>query len=231
MRCRNQQAFVIGASTEVGVACAELLAREGARLFICGDDFDKLNALALSLRSQFLTEVDSARLNAVDPVLITQLFANLAPAWQAPDIIFNVAELPNSLPYQTVDQLKEWLELRRQGLLTVNRRFISQMKLAGKGSIVNLNFPILPNDPKLAELIWQYYRRHALADELMPDVEAHALRLSRIEPRDMQANTAVAPADIAETALFCSTRPDTVGIEAIRLYSTADAEVKVEESV
>lgn len=234
MQCQQKRVFIIGASCAVGAACAEVFAREGANLLICGDDMNQLNSTATSFRTQFLSEVTTVRLNVQDEVLIAHTMQDLSGLWSCPDIVINTTEISRSAPFNSPRLLQQWLAVRRQGMLEVNQRLIGKMRSKNSGIIINVGFLDLSAcSQDIAKFIWVDSQKHNLTNALVDLVKGAAVRVSEVSPKNIQGNFFSSSdhtvEDIANTVLFCASRPKSVNVSLVQLATSQVSKITEEE--
>jgi len=129
--------LVTGASSGIGLACAEAFARAGARLLLAARRTDRLEALAARLD----TDVAVVPLDVRDRAAVDAAIAGLDPAWAGIDVLVNNAGLAAGfapLPDGDPDDWDRMLDTNVRGLLAVTRAVVPGMVARGRGHVINL---------------------------------------------------------------------------------------------
>lgn len=130
-------ALVTGASSGIGWATAEALAKSGYDLIICGRRKERLEALAqkLSVQTHILT-FDVRDKEAVNAAITT-----LPSAWQAIDVLVNNAGNAHGLGKIHEGNSDDWdamIDINVKGLLYVTKAIVPGMVTRQKGHVVNI---------------------------------------------------------------------------------------------
>lgn len=224
-----ESAVIIGGTSGIGKAVALRFAQDGAALVIAGRDATRGEDVAQKCRDAGAAEARFVAVDVGDPNSV----AALADAAGTPQVLVNSAGILQSGQHvldQDLDQDEQLWRINYRGTLLACQVFGRLMHRAGRGAILNVG-----SLASFAPLSLPAYTpgKHAvvaltgiLAAELCP----HGIRVNAVAPgytlsnglkariaageRDPDAITAstalrkfVAPADIAEAALFlCSDR-------------------------
>ena len=95
MKLQGKTAVIYGAGGGIGAAVAEAFAREGARLFLCGRNLAKVEAVAEAVRSAG-GAAEAAQVDALDAQAIDQHLDAVTAQAGGFDISFNAVGLPNT---------------------------------------------------------------------------------------------------------------------------------------
>jgi NAD(P)-dependent dehydrogenase (short-subunit alcohol dehydrogenase family) len=93
MLLENKNAIIYGAGGAVGGAVARVFAREGARLFLTGRNFEPLNTLAKEITAAGGT-AETAQVDALDEQAVTRHLHGVVDKAAAVDISFNAIGIP-----------------------------------------------------------------------------------------------------------------------------------------
>lgn len=235
--------FISGASAGIGEACAKVFAAAGARCILLARRRDRLEALAATLPtpSRILT------CDVRDRAAVHAAVASLEPEWQAIDILINNAGLSRGLATLqdgSEDDWDEMIDTNVKGLLYVTKAILPGMIGRGDGMIINIaSVAGRQVYPKGNVYCASKHAVRALSEGLQTDVLGTGVRISNIDPgmvetefsivrfkgdeeRARQTYKGLRPLtaqDVAETALFCATRPAHVSIQDILLMPTDQA--------
>jgi 3-hydroxy acid dehydrogenase/malonic semialdehyde reductase len=135
----NKTALITGATSGIGKATAELLAKNNYKLILCGRREDRLTALATALSKQ--TEVHTLTFDVRDKKAVMESINSLPEAFSKIDILINNAGNAHGLdPIQSGD-LDDWdamIDINVKGLLYVSKAIIPQMIERKSGHIINI---------------------------------------------------------------------------------------------
>lgn len=140
-RVENKVAVVTGAASGIGLATAQLLAREGARVAVTDIQSDA--------GSQAVEDINQAggqarfwQLDTVDEERIERVFQEVAAAYGRIDVLVNNAGISGVNKPTHEITLEEWnrvISINLTGVFLCTKHVISHMRAAGAGSIVNLS--------------------------------------------------------------------------------------------
>ena len=134
-------AFITGASSGIGAACAASFAQAGARLLLAARRNDRLQDMGSDLRSAGADDVHTVALDVRDKKQVQAVVDGLPPSWQAIDILINNAGLSRGLEKVHEGKIDDWEEMidtNVKGLLYVTRAVVPGMVQRGAGHVVNL---------------------------------------------------------------------------------------------
>src|SRR5262245_10114016 len=97
MMLKDKVAVIYGAGGDVGGAVARAFAREGARLFLSGRNFRKVEPVAADIVGDGGL-ADAAQVDALDEQAVEQYVATVAEKAGAIDISFNAISIAHALP-------------------------------------------------------------------------------------------------------------------------------------
>lgn len=246
---RQRTILITGASSGIGAACARLLAGEGARLMLLARRAEKLAALVAELVA---SGIDRAKLHTLtvdvrDRVQVESALTQLPAEWSAIDILINNAGLSRGLNKLQESEIQDWEEMidtNIKGLLYVTRAVVPEMVSRGSGHVVNLgSIAGHQTYPQGNVYCGTKAAVRSISEGLKIDLLGTPVRVTSIDPGLVdtefstvrfhgdttraatvyQGLTPLTAEDIAETILFCLTRPAHVNISEILLVPTAQA--------
>ena len=242
-RLENRIALVTGASSGIGEATAIALAEAGARVAIAARRKDRLDALALKLAK---LGADPLVLPAdlLDEHEAQRIVADTEAHFGRLDILVNNAGVMYLEPVAEAD-LGRWrrmLELNVLSLIASTQAALRGMRERGSGDIVNISSTAGRfANPNGAAYSATKFGVVAFSEALRREVYKDRVRVSIVEPglvatelRDHIGNAPVKDAinawadslrqlqsvDVAETILFCVTRPPHVTINEVLMRPT-----------
>lgn len=242
----NQIILVTGASSGIGQACAQLFAAQGAKIILCARRVERLQQLADELKQQWHKEHLVIPLDVSDKHMVQKQLGSLPPEWQDIDVLINNAGLAlDTLPIQEglIDHWETMIDTNIKGLLYVSRAILPIMLQRGKGHVVNIGsiagHECYPNGNVYSAT---KHAVQALSKSMRLDVLGSAIRVTEIAPGAVETEfsevrwndkqrakdyykdfTPMYGKDIADTILYCVTRPPHVNIEQMIVTPTAQA--------
>jgi len=244
---RGKLAFITGASSGIGAACAASFARAGARLLLAARRNERLQNMASDLRAAGAEDVHTFALDVRDREQVQAAIDGLPSSWQAIDILINNAGLSRGLAKVhegTIDDWEEMIDTNVKGLLYVTRAVVPGMVQRGAGHVVNLGSTAghmtYPNGAvycatKAAEnRISEGLREDLLGtpvrvttvDPGMVETEFSKVRFHGDESRAAKVYHGLTPLqaeDVADAILWAVTRPAHVNIAQVLLTSVDQA--------
>ncbi len=133
--------FITGASSGIGLACAEKFASAGNDLVITGRRLGRLQQLQKSLESKYKIQCHTACFDVQDKVAVNLAIAQLPDYFKAIDILINNAGLALGRDYFQDAEMADWetmIDTNIKGLAYVSRAIIPAMIKRRSGHIINL---------------------------------------------------------------------------------------------
>jgi 3-oxoacyl-[acyl-carrier protein] reductase len=205
---------VTGASSGIGRATAEMLARRGALVAIFARSMDRLQAIAASHPESML----AAAGDVAAPEDIDRLFAEVELRFGAADIVINNAGMvdPRELVQTSPEQWDRVFAVNVRGAFLTSRRALPAMLAKRRGAIVNVSsisgvlgpekFPgsVSYNASKAAVI--------AMTEGLAVELRGTGVRVNCVSPGSVDtkmwaevsggAKADMTPDEVAETILF-----------------------------
>jgi 3-hydroxy acid dehydrogenase/malonic semialdehyde reductase len=240
---------ITGASSGIGAACAEVFARDGAALLLLARRGDRVAALADKLAARYHVRTRAATLDVRKQPDVEKLFASLPTEWTAVDILINNAGLSRGLGKLQEGSLQDWEEMidtNIKGLLYVTRALLPAMVRRNSGHVITIGsiagHSVYPGGNVYCAT---KYAVNALNQGMKMDLLGTNVRVSSVDPglvetefsevrfrgdkeRAKQVYATTTPLraeDIAETVLFCATRPQHVNISEVIVMPTMQSSV------
>lgn len=232
-------AFITGATSGFGAACARHFAAAGWNLVICGRRQELLQALAAELSR--MVEVQALTLDVRDVEAVNASIAALPAEFAAIDLLVNNAGLALGLEPAQNCPLQDWedmIDTNIKGLIYCTRAVLPGMLERGCGHIINIG-SVAGNYPYPGGNVYggtkAFVKQFSL--NLIADLLGTPVRVTNIEPGmadtefslvrfkgdDEQANKVYAGTkplqaeDIAEAVYWAATRPAHVNINRIEV--------------
>ncbi len=245
---KNKLVFITGASSGIGAASAKHFARAGARLLLCSRRNEALEPLAAELQSQG-TEVHHFVLDVSQQAQVAEAVKALPEAWQAIDILINNAGLAAGFDPIQEGALSDWEEMINtnvKGFLYITRAILPFMIKRNSGHIINIG-SIAGHQiyPRGAVYCATKTAVKALSEGMRLDLFGTEIRVTSVDPGAVETNFSLVrfkgdskraasiyegfepltADDIADTILFCASRPAHVNISEVLIMPTAQASV------
>ena len=133
----DKSALITGASSGIGLACAEILAAHGFNLVLTARRADRLTEIADRLQNEYHISVNTLVFDVRDKAQVTSALQNVP----APDVLVNNAGLALGLSHFYAGDTNQWdtmIDTNIKGLLYTSRIMAEKMIARGSGHIVNI---------------------------------------------------------------------------------------------
>lgn len=243
----NITVFITGASAGIGAATAKQFAEQGANLIITARRVERLEKLADELRQQYNVKVLPLALDVQNNAQVQEVINNLPDAWQAIDILVNNAGLAITLDKIQEADTQNWdamIDTNIKGLLYVTRAILPDMIERNTGHVINVG-SIAGHSYYPGGNVYCATKHavKAICKTLRMDLMGTGIRVSEIAPGAVETEFSVVrfegdvekakkvyqgfeplkPEDIADTILYCATRPPHVNVSTLEVYPQAQA--------
>ncbi|CAM2849079.1 SDR family NAD(P)-dependent oxidoreductase [Flavobacterium frigoris] len=241
----SKTALITGATSGIGKATAQILAKNNYKIILCGRREDRMAELEKELSK--LTAVHTLLFDVRDKKAVSESIASLPEAFSTIDILINNAGNAHGLdPIQNGD-LDDWdtmIDINVKGLLYVSKAIIPQMIERKSGHIINIGSTaakeVYPNGNVYCAT---KHAVDALNQGMRMDLNPFGIRVGAIHPGMVQTEfsevrfkgdtdraekvyqgfTPLQPEDIADIIHFVVSRPYHVNIADLVVMSTAQA--------
>ena len=245
--------LITGASSGIGAACAEVLAKEGGyRLLLCARRAERLE----ELKNKLIQEIEGVQvytfvLDVRDSEAVFTAIKNLPDAWNNIDVLINNAGLSQGLEGVQDGDLGDWdrmIDTNVKGLLYVTKAVTPLLKASANAHIINLGSiagkEVYPNgNVYCATKHAVDALNKAMRIDLLPfgikvtainpgmvETEFSEVRFKGDKERAKNVYNGLVPLsgqDIAETISFVLSRPAHVNINDLLIMPTAQANATV----
>jgi 3-hydroxy acid dehydrogenase / malonic semialdehyde reductase len=236
---RGKIVFITGASSGIGLACAEAFAAEGAQLLLAARRMDRLEKNRDRLRELGAADVHVFQLDVTKAAAVADAISSLAKEWESIEVLVNNAGLSRGLDKLYAGTLQDWEEMidtNVKGLLYVSRAVVPGMVSRGRGHVVNLGSTAGElTYPNGAVYCATKAAERAINDGLRQDLLGTPVRVTSVDPgmvetefsevrfrgdseraaKVYQGLTPLTAADVADAILWATTRPAHVNIARI----------------
>jgi 3-hydroxy acid dehydrogenase / malonic semialdehyde reductase len=244
---KNKITIITGASSGIGKACAEVFAREKSNLILTARRIDRLKVLANNLEKSYGIKVKCLKLDVRNYDEVKKAIDSLDKNWNKIDILVNNAGLSRGLDKIHEGKKEDWDEMidtNIKGLAYVTRHVLPLMVKRKKGHVINIGstaghdvypFGNVYAATKFAVKALSQSTRYDVLDKGikvtsvdpgMVETEFSIVRFRGDKERAKKVYTGIkplSPKDVAETVLFCATRPQNVNINQVILTPLAQA--------
>jgi serine 3-dehydrogenase len=246
---KDQIVLITGASAGIGEACARTFAREGCRLILAARRLENLQALAATLEAEHGTESFLLELDVREREEVNAAVAGLPTGWSEIDILINNAGLSRGL--DTVQEAlhtdwEEMIDTNVKGLLWVSRAVMPGMVSRDRGHVINIGSiagrQVYPGGNVYCAT---KYAVRAITQGMRIDLLGTKVRCSSVDPgmvetefsevrfhgdkeragKTYQSFPPLKAEDVADTVLFCASRPPHVNIHEVLIMPQDQAAV------
>ena len=238
--------FITGATSGIGKATAEVFAKQGHRLIICGRRKEVLDNLQIQLSN--FTDVYSLVFDVRNQQEVQNAINSLPEDWKNIDVLVNNAGNAHGLEPISDANISDWdamMDGNVKGLLYVSQPIIKLMKANNSGHIVNIssvaarqtyaNGTVYCASKKAVDVISEGMRLELTefgikVTNVQPGAVETYFSKVRFKGDEERAATVYAgyepliAEDIADAISYCVNAPDRVSIAEICIYPKAQAE-------
>ena len=240
-------AFITGASSGIGAACARKFAQGGYTLLLNARSVDKLQALQTELETAYGIDVVLLPFDVRDRKAAEAALKSLPEKYQTIDVLVNNAGLALGVDKEyegTEDNYDTMIETNITALLMMTRLVVPGMVNRGKGHIINIGS--VAGDaayPGGSVYCATKAAVKVLSDGLRMDLVDTPLRVTNVKPGLVETNFSVTRfagdkeradkvyqgikpltgEDIAEVVYFAASAPEHVQIAEVLVLATRQA--------
>ncbi|MDA9253960.1 SDR family NAD(P)-dependent oxidoreductase [Flavobacteriaceae bacterium] len=241
--------FITGATSGIGKATAEFLAKHNYRLILCGRNQDRLKELKQTLGKQ--TAITTLQFDVRDKEAVFSAIESLPENFRDIDVLINNAGNAHGMSSIQDGDINDWdamLDINVKGLLYVSRAILPKMIERNSGFIVNIGSTAGKEVyPKGNVYCASKSAVEAINKGMRMDLNQYNIRVSAIHPglvetafsdvrfkgdserakKVYQGYKALQPEDIAEIIHFVITRPYHINIEDLVVFPSAQASATI----
>ncbi|MDB4025719.1 SDR family NAD(P)-dependent oxidoreductase [Flavobacteriaceae bacterium] len=241
--------FITGATSGIGKATAEFLAKHNYRLILCGRNQDRLKELKQTLGKQ--TAITTLQFDVRDKEAVFSAIESLPENFRDIDVLINNAGNAHGMSSIQDGDINDWdamLDINVKGLLYVSRAILPKMIEKNTGFIVNIGSTAGKEVyPKGNVYCASKSAVEAINKGMRMDLNQYNIRVSAIHPglvetafsdvrfkgdterarKVYQGYKALQPEDIAEIIHFVITRPYHINIEDLVVFPSAQASATI----
>ena len=241
--------FITGATSGIGKATAEFLAKHNYRLILCGRNQDRLKELKQTLGKQ--TAITTLQFDVRDKEAVFSAIESLPENFREIDVLINNAGNAHGMSSIQDGDINDWdamLDINVKGLLYVSRAILPKMIERNSGFIVNIGSTAGKEVyPKGNVYCASKSAVEAINKGMRMDLNQYNIRVSAIHPglvetafsdvrfkgdterakKVYQGYKPLQPEDIAEIIHFVITRPYHINIEDLVVFPSAQASATI----
>lgn len=241
----KKTALITGATSGIGKATAEIFAKQGFNLVLCGRRQDRLDDLKKQLEGS--VEIHTLNFDVRDRDAVFAAVESLPKAFTKIDILVNNAGNAHGLDPIDKGSIDDWeamLDINVKGLLYMSKAILPQMVERKAGHIINIGSTagkeVYPNGNVYCA---SKHAVDAINQGMRIDLNAYGIRVGAVNPGLVQTEFSdvrfkgdadraskvyqgfqpLKPEDIADIILFLVTRPYHVNIADLVVMPTAQA--------
>lgn len=238
--------LITGATSGIGKTTAELFAKQGNRIIICGRRSEVLETVKSEL-SQY-TEIFSLLFDVRDLKEVETAINSLPENWKEIDVLINNAGNAHGLDPLSAGKTDDWdsmIDGNVKGLLYVSKMIIPIMKTKNLGHVVNIssvaarqtyaNGVVYCATKKAVDVISEGMRLELTefgikVTNIQPGAVETDFSLVRFKGDSEKASTvyagydALKAEDIADAIAYCVNAPKHVNVSDMTIYPSAQAE-------
>lgn len=240
-------AFITGASSGIGAACARKFAQGGYTLLLNARSIDKLQALKTELETAYGIDVELLPFDVRDRKAAEAALKSLPEKYQTIDVFVNNAGLALGVDKEyegTEENYDTMIETNITALLMMTRLIVPGMVKRGKGHVINIGS--VAGDaayPGGSVYCATKAAVKVLSDGLRMDLVDTPLRVTNVKPGLVETNFSVTRfagdkeradkvyqgikpltgEDIAEVVYFAASAPEHVQIAEVLVLATHQA--------
>lgn len=238
-------AFITGATSGFGAACARRFAENGWRLILCGRRLDRLDTLRDQLAAT--VPVHAFPLDVRDETAVNTAVAALPDGFDTVDLLINNAGLALGLEPAHRCDMQDWqtmIDTNIKGLLYCTRALLPGMVERNRGHIVNIG-SVAGNYPYPGGNVYGGTKAFVkqFSRNLRADLLGTRVRVTNVEPGMAESEFSLVrfkgddgkaaqvyqnvqplqPEDVADTVFWVTTRPEHVNINSVELMPVCQA--------
>lgn len=201
---KNKTVLITGASSGIGLACAELFLQQGANCILCAKNKNKLDKVIENLKNKY-PELSSNIFSAIFDVskydqveeAINNIFNNILNNKNLSkiDILINNAGLAQGIDYiyqADITDINTMIDVNIKGVLFVSKLIIKHMLDHNSGHIVNIGsisgHQVYPGGTVYCST---KFAVNAISQGIKMEVHGTPIRVSEIDPGMVKTNYAV----------------------------------------
>ena len=238
--------LITGATSGIGLACAQQFAANGDKLILTGRNTQQLAEISNTLKANG-TEVITLAFDVRNRQQAESSLKQLPKEWQAIDVLINNAGLALGLEPEFEGDFDDWdamIDTNIKGLLTMTRFIVPGMVERNRGHIINIG-SVAGDAAYAGGNVYCATKAavKALSDGLRIDVANTPIRVTNLKPGLVETNFSnirfhgdterasnvykgikpLTGTDIADVAVYAANAPEHVQIAEVLILATHQA--------
>ena len=238
--------LITGATSGIGKATAELLAKQDFRLILCGRNVLVLEELKTSLSN--FTEIFSLTFDIRFKDEVNAALSSLPEDWKNIDVLINNAGNAHGLDPLSDGNENDWdtmMDGNVKGLLYVSKPIIQEMKTKNSGHIVNIS-SVAARQTYANGVVYCASKKavDTISEGMRIELTQFGIKVTNIQPGAVETDFSkvrfkgdeekadavyagyepLLAEDIADAIAYCINAPDRVSVAEMCIYPKAQAE-------
>lgn len=238
--------FITGATSGIGKSTAELLAKQGNRIIICGRRAEVLEAVKSKL-SQY-TEIFSLTFDVRNLDEVEAAINSLPENWKDIDVLVNNAGNAHGLDPLSAGKTDDWdsmIDGNVKGLLYVSKMIIPTMKTKNLGHVINIS-SVAARQTYANGVVYCATKKavDVISEGMRLELTEFGIRVTNIQPGAVETDFSMVrfkgdsekaanvyagyeplkAEDIADAIAYCINAPKHVTISDMTIYPSAQSE-------
>ena len=239
-------ALITGATSGIGKATAELLAKNSYRIILCGRRKEVLEQIKTELSA--FTETFSLSFDQRNFSEVENAINSLLESWKNIDVLINNAGNAHGLEPLSEGNLEDWdamMDGNVKGLLYVSKLIIPGMKERKSGHIVNIS-SVAARQTYANGVVYCASKRavDVISEGMRLELTEFGIKVTNIQPGAVETDfskvrfkgdeeraksvyagyEALKAEDIADAIFYCVNAPNRVAISDLTIYPSAQSE-------
>ncbi|PLX03405.1 MAG: NAD(P)-dependent oxidoreductase [Marinilabiliales bacterium] len=243
--------LISGATSGIGLACAEVFAKNNYNIILTGRRGDRLSKLEEEFKSKYSVDISSLNFDIRDKDAVIQAVKSLKDNNITIDVLINNAGLASGLNTVQEGDYDDWnkmIDTNVKGLLYISREILPMMIKQGSGHIINIGSiagkEVYPNGNVYCAT---KHAVDAITKGMRIDAVKHGIRVSQIAPGAVETEFSVVrfhgdkekadavykgfeplhPEDVADAVFYVANTPKHVNINDLVIMPTAQASATI----
>ncbi|WP_312297527.1 SDR family NAD(P)-dependent oxidoreductase [Chryseobacterium sp.] len=238
--------LITGATSGIGKSTAELLAKQGNRIIICGRRNEVLEAVKSEL-SQY-TEIFSLKFDIRNLDEVETAIRSLPEDWKDIDVLINNAGNAHGLDPLSEGKTNDWdsmIDGNVKGLLYVSKEIIPGMKTKNSGHIINIS-SVAARQTYANGVVYCATKKavDVISEGMRLELTEFGIKVTNIQPGAVETDFSMVrfkgdseraanvyagyeplkAEDIADAIVYCINAPKHVTVSDMTIYPSAQSE-------
>ncbi len=238
--------LITGATSGIGKSTAELLAKQGNRIIICGRRNEVLEAVKSEL-SQY-TEIFSLKFDVRNLDEVETAIRSLPEDWKDIDVLINNAGNAHGLDPLSEGKTNDWdsmIDGNVKGLLYVSKEIIPGMKTKNSGHIINIS-SVAARQTYANGVVYCATKKavDVISEGMRLELTEFGIKVTNIQPGAVETDFSMVrfkgdterasnvyagyeplkAEDIADAIAYCINAPKHVTVSDMTIYPSAQSE-------